>query len=41
MYFFWDVLPLFLIMIYHLKAFQAEEKESKKPPVDWTRQSFD
>jgi len=39
MYFFWDVIPLSSIMIYHLKAFRAEEKESKKPVTDWTRQS--
>jgi len=28
MYFFWDVLPLSAIMIYHLKAFRSEERES-------------
>ena len=39
MYFFWDVLPLSSIMIYHLRTFRAEERERKKPPVDWTRQS--
>jgi len=39
MYFFWDVLPISSIMIYHLKAFRAEEKERNKPAVDWTRQS--
>lgn len=40
MYFFWDVLPLIAIMIYHLKAFHAEERERSKPGVDWTAQSF-
>jgi len=39
MYFFWDVLPLLAIMTYHLKTFRAEERELKKPPVDWTSQS--
>jgi len=39
MYFFWDVLPLSSIMIYHLNTFRAEERESKEPPIDWTRQS--
>jgi len=39
MYFLWDMLPLSAIMIYHLKAFRAEERERKRPPVDWTRQS--
>ena len=39
MFFFWDVLPLSSIMFYHLKTFQAEEIERKKPPVDWTRAS--
>jgi len=39
LYFFWDVIPLSSIMIYHLKAFRTEEKESKKPVTDWTRQS--
>jgi len=39
MYFFWDVLPLSSLMVYHLKAFRAEEKERKKSVTDWTRQS--
>jgi len=39
MQFFWDVLPLSSIMIYHLKAFRKEEKERNKPAIDWTRQS--
>jgi len=38
MYFFWDVLPLSSIMIYHLKAFRAEERQRNKPSVDWTHQ---
>jgi len=39
MYFLWDVLPLTAIMVYHLKAFRAEEKERNMPSIDWARQS--
>ena len=39
MYFFWDVLPLCLIMRYHLQAFRAERKEKERSTTDWTRES--
>jgi len=39
MYFFWDVLPLCLIMRYHLQAFRAEKKEQERFTTDWTRAS--
>jgi len=39
MYFFYDVLPLTSIMIYHLRSFRAEERERKAPPVDWIYES--
>jgi len=39
MFFFWDVLPLCLIMRYHLQAFRAEKKEKEEPEIDWTRES--